>query len=65
MELDQFFENYDLNIVQSTGEFREHDLDIQFGHVDIAVMITEKVFNYLRKEHVKLIGKIVPLLVWK
>lgn len=50
LELDQFFENYDLNIVQSTGEFREHDLDIQFGHVDIAVMITEKVFNFQARE---------------
>lgn len=45
-ELDQFFQEYDLNIVQSTGEFREYDLDIQFGHVDIAVIITEKVFKF-------------------
>ncbi len=46
LELDQFFEKYGLNIVQSTGEFREYDLNIQFGHVDVAVMITEKVFKF-------------------
>lgn len=45
-ELDHFFEKYGLNIVQSTGEFREYDLDIQEGHVDIAVIITEKVFKF-------------------
>lgn len=46
LELGQFFEKYGLNIVQSTGEFREYDLNIQFGHVDIAVIITEKVFKF-------------------
>lgn len=50
LELYQFFEKYGLSIVQSTGEFREYDLNIQFGHVDIAVMITEKVFKFQARE---------------
>ena len=50
LELDQFFEKYGLNIVQSTGEFREYDLNIQLGDVDIAVMITEKVFKFQARE---------------
>lgn len=45
-ELDTFFKCYDLKIVQSTGEYRQNDADILSGDVDIAVMITEKAFNY-------------------
>lgn len=46
LEFDQHFEKYDLNIVQSTGEFRQYDQDILSGDVDVAVIITEKVFKF-------------------
>lgn len=49
-EFDQFFKKYDLKIVQSTGEFREYDFDIQSGNVDVAVIISEKVFKFQARE---------------
>ena len=49
-ELEDFFRKYDLRIAQSTGEFRESDLDIQSGCVDIAVIITEKAFKFQARD---------------
>lgn len=45
-EFDLFYESYELSIVQSTGEFRDSDNDIQHGRVDVAIMITEKAFHF-------------------
>ena len=45
-EFDSFFAAYDLSIVQSTGEFRDRDRDVQLGNVDVAVIITEKAFRF-------------------
>lgn len=46
LELENFFKSYSLKIVQSTGEYRHNDRDIRAGNVDVAVMITEKAFNF-------------------
>ena len=45
-EFDGFFSAFDLSIVQSTGEFRDRDRDIQTGNADVAVVITEKAFRF-------------------
>ncbi len=45
-EMQNFFEEKDLKIVQSTGEFRQDDDLIQNAQVNIAVIITEKVYKY-------------------
>ena len=49
-ELQRFFHGQDLQIVQSTGEFRQDDMDIMNAHVDIAVIITEKAFKYQARD---------------
>lgn len=45
-EIQSFFEEKDLKIVQSTGEFRQDDDLIQNAQVNIAVVITEKIYKY-------------------
>ncbi len=45
-EMQSFFEGKDLKIVQSTGEFRQDDDLIQNAQVNIAVVITEKIYKY-------------------
>lgn len=50
MEFRQFWEKYNLDIIQSTGEFRQHDYDIQSGNVDVAVIIAEKVFKFQARD---------------
>lgn len=45
-EMQSFFERKDLKIVQSTGEFRQDDDLIQNAQVNIAVVITEKIYKY-------------------
>lgn len=45
-EISAFFEDENLKIIQSTGEFRQDDDLVQKGEVDIAVIITEKVYKY-------------------
>ena len=49
-ELCEFFQNQDLQIVQSTGEFRQDDEAIIKAQVDIAVIITEKAFKYQARD---------------
>lgn len=49
-EIREFFLGQDLNIVLSTGEYRKDDVLIQRGQVDIAVIITEKVYKYTAKD---------------
>lgn len=49
-ELRQFFDGKDLQIVQSTGEFRQDDGSILRAQVDIAVIITEKAFKYQARD---------------
>lgn len=49
-ELRQFFKGRDLQIVQSTGEFRQDDGAIIKAQVDIAVIITEKAFKYQARD---------------
>lgn len=39
-----------LNVVQSTGEFQQDDVAVQRGEVDIAVIITEKVYKYSSRD---------------
>ncbi len=46
LEITNFFKDFGLKIVQSTGEFRQNDDDVQSGDVDIAVVITEKIYKY-------------------
>ena len=49
-ELQRFFRGQDLQIVQSTGEFRQDDMAILNAQVDIAVIITEKAFKYQARD---------------
>lgn len=49
-ELQRFFCGQDLQIVQSTGEFRQDDVAILNAQVDIAVIITEKAFKYQARD---------------
>ena len=49
-ELRRFFQRQHLQIVQSTGEYRQDDADIQRAQVDIAVIITEKAFKYQARD---------------
>ena len=42
LEIERLFQEEELDIVQSTGEYRQNDDEIQRGEVDIAVIITEK-----------------------
>lgn len=49
-ELRKFFWGHDLQIVQSTGEFRQDDGAIIKAQVDIAVIITEKAFKYQARD---------------
>lgn len=49
-ELCTLFQGENLTIVQSTGEFQQDDIAIQKGEVDIAVIITEKVFKYSSRD---------------
>ena len=44
------FQEENLTIVQSTGEFQQDDIAIQKGEVDIAVIITEKIFKYSSRD---------------
>lgn len=45
LEIQRLFQGEELDIVQSTGEYRQNDDEIQRGEVDIAVIITEKVYR--------------------
>lgn len=45
-EMQRFFAGRDIGIVQSTGEFRQDDDLIQSAQVEVAVVITEKVYKY-------------------
>lgn len=45
-EMRDFFEEWNLKIVQSTGEYRQDDESVINGKVDIAVVITEKVYKF-------------------
>ena len=45
-EMRVFFEEWNLKIVQSTGEYRQDDESVINGTVDIAVVITEKVYKF-------------------
>lgn len=49
-ELRRSFRHQHLQIVQSTGEYRQDDADIQRAQVDIAVIITEKAFKYQARD---------------
>lgn len=49
-ELRNFFKGQGLQIVQSTGEFRQDDEAIMKAQVDIAVIITEKAFKYQARD---------------
>ena len=49
-ELRRFFKGQGLQIVQSTGEFRQDDGAIMKAQVDIAVIITEKAFKYQARD---------------
>lgn len=49
-ELRAFFQDQELQIVQSTGEFRQDDGAIIKAQVDIAVIITEKAFKYQARD---------------
>lgn len=49
-EMISFYHNRELKIVQSTGEFRQHDPLICRGEVNIAVVISEKVFLFASKD---------------
>lgn len=49
-ELCKFFKGQGLQIVQSTGEFRQDDGAIMKAQVDIAVIITEKAFKYQARD---------------
>ena len=49
-EMISFYHNSELKIVQSTGEFRQHDPLICRGKVNIAVVISEKVFLFASKD---------------
>ncbi len=45
-EISSFFEAQGLKIAQSTGEYRQDDEAIQKGEIDVAIVITEKVYKY-------------------
>lgn len=45
-EMRIFFEGWGLKIIQSTGEYRQDDESVKNGDVDIAVVITEKVYKF-------------------
>lgn len=45
-ELKDFYRSYNLDIVQSTGEYRQDDDAIQSGDLDIAIVINEKAFRF-------------------
>ncbi len=45
-EMRKFFEGWGLKIIQSTGEYRQDDESVKNGKVDIAVVITEKVYKF-------------------
>lgn len=49
-EFCEFFKEDNLIIVQSTGEFQQYDNLIQSGDVDIAIIITEKVYKYSARD---------------
>lgn len=49
-EIRRFFNEKNMKIVQSTGEFRQDDTAIQAGNVDVAVVICEKVYRYAAKD---------------
>lgn len=49
-EIQSYFKNEALTIVQSTGEFRQDDAAVQNGNVDIAVVITEKAYRYASRK---------------
>ena len=50
LEIERLFQGEDLDIAQSTGEYRQNDDEIQRGEVDIAVIITEKVYRYASRD---------------
>ena len=50
LEIERLFQGEDLDIAQSTGEYRQNDDEIQRGEVDIAVVITEKVYRYASRD---------------
>lgn len=50
LEIERLFQGEELDIVQSTGEYRQNDDEIQRGEVDIAVIITEKVYRYASRD---------------
>lgn len=50
LEIERLFQGEELDIVQSIGEHRQNDDEIQRGEVDIAVIITEKVYRYESKD---------------
>lgn len=50
LEIQRLFQGEELDIVQSTGEYRQNDDEIQRGEVDIAVIITEKVYRYASRD---------------
>lgn len=49
-EFQRFFDGEELQIAQSTGEFRQDDSRIQRGEVDIAIIIAEKVYRYTAQQ---------------
>ncbi len=49
-EIREYFKDEELDIVQSTGEFRQFDADVQKANLDIAVVITEKAYRYASKQ---------------
>ena len=50
LEIERLFQGEELDIVQSTGEYRQNDDEIQRGEVDIAVIIIEKVYRYASRD---------------
>ena len=50
LEIERLFQGEELDIAQSTGEYRQNDDEIQRGEVDIAVIITEKVYRYASRD---------------
>lgn len=49
-EIQKLFDGEDICVVQSTGEYRQDDEEIQIGGVDIAVIISEKVYKCASKD---------------
>lgn len=49
-EMESFFHQWNLTIVQSTGEFRQADELIQQANIHIAVVISEKVYKYAARD---------------